>query len=138
MVFKDATDVLVNLLKARSSLGEPPAVPLTRIADPAEFYRDFYIAPIGFSSKNYTDLDISYFMQLPEQIHGTEKNLDKKRAIPDDSGSSFILAFVPSVSAPLSASIAHASTDSPAPSPSKRARGAMQIVEVQTSESEDE
>jgi hypothetical protein len=42
-IFKGFTNVLVNLLKARPSLGEPPSVPSTCVADPSEFYRDHYM-----------------------------------------------------------------------------------------------
>jgi hypothetical protein len=131
--FKGCTDVLVNLLKACPSLGEPPAVPSTCIADPSAFYRDHYIVPISYSSKLSLDLDILYFADLREKVHDTEKTLDRKQLSPNDVGI-FIFAF-----APLLASAPESSPDSrrnrvpaaPSPaSPSKCARGAMNIFEV--------
>jgi hypothetical protein len=121
------------------ALGKPPAVPSTRVADPSEFYRDHYIAPISYSSKLYSDLDISYFADLREKVQDVEKTLDKKHSSPDDGGHP-IYAF-----APLSAIAPDSSLDrnnrvSIAPSltsPSKRAHGAMNIVEV-LSDSSDE
>ena len=140
-IFKGHIDVLVNLLKGRSSLGEPPAVPVSRIANQANFYRDHYIASINVSSTLYTDRDISYFTLLHEQIHSTEKNLDKKRSRPDDDGSSFILAFLPSamdaVTSP-SPSNNHTRNAASPLSPLEPAPGAMIIVEVNSDSDDDE
>jgi hypothetical protein len=140
VVFKGMTDVLVNLLKHRPSLGEPPAVPPSRSADPSDFYRDHYIAPISYSSRFYTDMDIAYFSNLRQQVHGTEKTLDKERLDPDDGGT-LIFAFVPlSLSVPESPEKSRRSQSSIAQSPtspSKCARGAMIIVDVNSSDSDD-
>jgi hypothetical protein len=131
-IFKGHHDVLVNLLKGNSSLGDPPSVPNARMDNQAQFYRDYYIAPINYSSGLYSDLDISYFSQLRDQIHSTENNLDKKRSRPSDDDSSFILSFLPSddaVSSPPPHNI-HPGGPSSALSPSITAHGAMTIVEV--------
>jgi hypothetical protein len=79
-VFKGYTDVLVNLLKSCQSLGEPPAVPSTCTSDPTKFFRDNYIAPIS-SSKLYSNLDISYFTDLGEEIHYGKKILTRSALV---------------------------------------------------------
>jgi hypothetical protein len=132
-IFKGHHDVLVNLLKENLSLGDLPTVPIARNDNPAEFYRDHFIACINYKSALYSDLDISYFSELCEQIHSTEKNLDKKRSRPSDDGSTFILAFLPSavaVSSPSTGNNHPGIASSPlSPSISTHA-GAMTIVEV--------
>jgi len=87
------------------------------------------------------DWDISYFSLLRQQVHTTEKNLDKKRSRPDDDGtSSFILAFLPSaedaVTPPGNVTAPHAA--SPHSPCSEPAPGAMTIVEVDSDSDDDE
>jgi hypothetical protein len=139
-VFKGYTDVLANLLKSCQSLGEPPAVPSTCSSNLTKFFRDNYIiAPIS-SSKLYSNLNISYFTDLREKVHGGEKNLDKKRSSPDD-GNHLIYAFAPhSARAPESSqerriqlSVAQLPA---AASPSKCVWGAMHIAEVKSDSSD--
>jgi hypothetical protein len=138
VIFNGFTDVLVNLLKARPSLGEPPAVPLNHVSDPKEFYRDHYIAPISYSSKLYSDLDISYFADLREKVHDGEKTLDKKRSGPDDGGD-LIYAFAPMAARTAADSLPNQVSIAPSlASSSKCAHGAMGIVEVNSDSSDNE
>jgi hypothetical protein len=84
-VFKKHLDVLILLLRSRTSLAPP---------DPDAGYQSHFIASITLPPvSRYTSADIAFFVGIRDRIKSTERSEDHKRSIGSDSAC--MLSFVP-------------------------------------------